>query len=178
MKARHLPITVLAAIAWAFWAWNALTTSPARPVTDIEARGFLERIVAAARAKDFEGLCGLSSAVSRCKGDLEAGGCPVHLEEFSEADVKVVCGRFVPDEPPVVVSTRPVPEEDGSSDGRIVVVRGENVRGEPYETEVYVFWTGRDFAAINAVYWSGHWIAESSGGERDLTRVKPVPAGS
>lgn len=169
---RLIPVVAVAVGGWV--AWGLYWGDFRGPITDAEARGFLKRIVAAARAKDFEALCGLNSSVSRCRDDLEDGGCPLHLEEFSETDVKVVCGRFVPPEPPVVVAIRPVPAADGSVGGRTVLVRGTDARREPHETEVFVFWAGHDFKATNAVYWSGNWIAERSGGQRDLTRVKPI----
>lgn len=65
------------------------------------------------------------------------------------------CRESVPPEPPTIVSSRHQPARDGYVGGRILVVRGDDGRGRPYETEVLIFRDKRSYKAIHAVFWSG-----------------------
>lgn len=51
-------LVVLAAGAVGAWWW--FFSGAEKPVTEAEARRYLDRIVAAAQARDFERLCGLN----------------------------------------------------------------------------------------------------------------------
>jgi hypothetical protein len=111
-------------------------------------------MVAAAQAGDFEALCRLNGAVLNCERQLDSGCDP------SSAPPVISCKDTVPQEPPTVVATRNSPG-DGYA-GRILVVRGEDGAGKPYETEVLVFRENRrSFKATNSVYWSGATIIEN-----------------
>lgn len=61
----------------------------------------------------------------------------------------------MPPDPPTIVSSRHQPAKDGYVGGRILLVRGVDGRGEPFETEVLIFRDKRSFKAIRAVFWSG-----------------------
>ena len=75
----------------------------------------------------------------------------------------------MPEEPPTVVDTRNSPG-DGYA-GRILVVRGVDGAGKPYETEVLVFRENRrSLKATNSVYWSNATIIED---DRDA-RTRPA----
>ncbi|MGH8991043.1 MAG: hypothetical protein ACRDZ7_05885 [Acidimicrobiia bacterium] len=125
------------------------------PISDADARGYLDRMVAAAQARDFDALCDLNGSVGNCRRTLETACDP------STAPPAISCEETVPAEPPTVVSLRNSPG-DGYA-GRILVVRGVDAAGKPYETEVLVFRENRrSFKAINAVYWSGATIIEDS----------------
>jgi hypothetical protein len=70
------------------------------------------------------------------------------------------------------LATRSSPGDDTA--GRILVVRGMDGAGNPYESEVLVFRENRrGFKAINAVYWSNATIIEN---EQDVP-LRTAPAG-
>jgi hypothetical protein len=144
VKRRALGLGVLLVLVAlvGYWSWTRVTP----PVTEAEGRAYLNKIVAAARARDFEAMCRLNGAVANCRRQLTQAG----------ADA-------VPPEPPRVVGTRYVPERDGSVAGRVLVVEGVDGRGRTYRTEVFVFRENRyHFKAINAVYWSNYKLIESN----------------
>ena len=151
-KARLLvPLALLGAISVGAWWW--LFGGAETPVSEAQARGYLDRMVAAAQARDFEGLCGLNGAVLNCERTLDTGCDP------STAPPAISCKDTVPPVPPEVVATRNSPG-DGYA-GRILVVRGVDAAGKPYETEVLVFRENRrSLKATNSVYWSGATIIE------------------
>lgn len=65
-----------------------------------------------------------------------------------------------PPDPPTVTSSRNSPG-DGYA-GRILVLRGGDGAGKPYETEALVFRENRrSLKAVNSVYWSGATIVEN-----------------
>jgi hypothetical protein len=135
---------LLVAIGWGAWWWTRVTP----PVTEAAARTYLTRIVAAARAHDFDRLCGLNGSVLMCRDLLVNEG----LE------------RSVPSDAPTVVGTRYLHEHDGYVAGRVLVVEGRTPCGQRYRTEVFVFRENRfHYKAINAVYWSNARITDSGG---------------
>lgn len=90
----------------------------------------------------------------------------------STAPPAISCKETVPADPPAVVATRTSPG-DGYA-GRILVVRGVDRAGKPYETEILVFRENRrNLKAVNSVYWSGAMIIEN---EQD-TPPGTAPAG-
>ncbi len=125
------------------WWWTRMTP----PVTEAEARAYLDRIVVAARARDFNELCHLNGAVLNCERVLN---------EFKLRSA-------VPSDPPTVVGSRYHRKTPGGTAGRVLVVTGTTSCGKPYRTEVFVFRETRfNFKAINAVYWSNFKLIESN----------------
>src|SRR5688572_15099858 len=114
-KARLLvPIAMVAAlgVGGGWWLGGRAET----PVSEGEARRYLDRMVAAARAHDFDGLCALNGSVGNCRRMLETACDP------SSAPPAISCTETVPQQAPTVVATRNSPG-DGYA-GRILVVRG------------------------------------------------------
>lgn len=145
-----LALLVAAGLGGSWWYFGGAET----PVSEADARRYLDRMVAAAQAGDFEELCNLNGAVGNCERQLDTGCDPT---PFTEPIVS--CKDTVPPKPPEVVATRDSPGEGYA--GRILVVRGVDGAGKPYETEVLVFRENRrTFKAINSVYWSGATIIE------------------
>ena len=164
-KVRLLALFAVLAVAgvggW-WWFFGGAET----PVSDGQARRYLGRMVAAAQAKDFEALCGLNGSVGNCRRMLDTACDP------STAPPAISCKETVPTDPPTVVATRNSPG-DGYA-GRILVVRGVDGAGKPYETEILVFRENRrNLKAVNSVYWSGATIVEN---EQD-TPLGTAPAG-
>jgi hypothetical protein len=126
------------------------------PASDAEARGYLNRLVAAAQARDWEKLCHLSAAVFNCELELNTAG----RDALPPAPPTIVESRF---------HERQVP--DGST-GRVLVVEGIDGRGRPYRTEVMVSRYEGHLEATNAVYWSNAEIFERQRTER---RSRPAP---
>lgn len=141
MKQRALGLGVLLLGALlGFWWWTRLTP----PVTETEARAYLNRIVAAAQARDFTTMCRLNGAVSNCETQLRLAGKDA-----------------VPTDPPRVTGSRYHPKGRGGTAGHVLVVEGIDGHGRPYRTEVFVFRENRyNFKAINAVYWSNFRFVE------------------
>lgn len=155
-------LAVLAAAGFGAWWW--FFSGAETPVSEAEARRYLDRMVAAAQARDFEVLCRLNGAALNCERMLDTGCDP------STAPPAISCKETVPPEPPEVVATRNSPG-DGYA-GRILVVRGVDGAGKPYETEVLVFRENRrSLKATNSVYWSGATIIE----DEDDTPVRTSP---
>ena len=128
-----------------------LNQPPPPPPTEAWARAALDRVVALARAGDFERLCGLSD-----------GNCHIILEQAGE--------DAVPPDPPTVYGTRvmvPVPLSDGAWQGGGVVLEvcGIDGRGQPYRSEVLAFDDGHAIRLINPIYWSGVTIAAFAGAQ-------------
>lgn len=125
------------------WWWTRTTP----PVTETEARRYLDRIVTAAQQRDFDALCHLNGAQSNCRRQLELAGRDA-----------------VPQEPPTIVAGRYSPKGDTEdTPGYILVVTGIDGLGRPYRTEVMVFRENRySFKAINAVYWSNYKVIEDN----------------
>jgi hypothetical protein len=160
-KARLLvPLALLAALGFGAWWW--FFGGAETRVSEALARRYLDRMVAAAQARDFEALCDLNGAVLNCERTLDTACDP------STAPPAISCKDTVPPEPPEVIATRNSPG-DGYA-GRILVVRGLDGAGRPYETEVLVFRENRrNVKAINSVYWSGANVIE----DEDDTPFRP-----
>ena len=115
-----------------------------RPVTEAEARGHLNRLVAAGQARDFDKLCGLAGAVGNCRWLLQEAGPDA-----------------VPAAAPRVESaTYHDSESEDTTPGWVLVVTGTDGRGKPYRTEVLIFRDDESrVVATNAVYWSNFKIS-------------------
>jgi hypothetical protein len=168
---RNLILAAVAVIAGvAFWAWWQ-GGGFGGPVSDEAARRYFDRIVAAAQAKDFDALCRLNSSVGTCREELRVN-CPKNFgsgpaPSFPQgAALEEACRQSVPPDPPTVVSSWYKPPKDGYVGGRILVVRGTDGWGKPFETEVLIFRDRRTFKAIRAVFWSGDKF-------KDPTRATP-----
>jgi hypothetical protein len=130
-----------------------------RQPTVAEAQGYLERVVALAKAHDFDGLCAIAD-----------GNCRVALD-FAGRD-------NVPADPPTVVGTRFVPTTTNgnttSVGGVVLELCGSNASGTPYRSEMLVFRYDGQLSAINAVYWQN--VGVSSGGVDGSARTNPGPS--
>jgi len=136
MKRRALVLSLALILLGAGGCWRWTRVTP--PVTEAEARAYLDKIVAAAMARDFDRLCNLNGAVLNCKRTLDDG-----------------MRRALPSEPPTVTGTRYHPKRSGGTAGRVLVVEGRTSCAKPYRTEVFVFRENRyHFKATNAVFWS------------------------
>jgi hypothetical protein len=157
MKRRLLLVLLVIAIAaTGVWWWTAGGAD--KPVTEAEARRFLDRIVSAARAKDFEAVCELNGTVGNCRDQLRKG-----CDDTPFGPDPIVCTETVPPEPPTVASTRYHQKGPGGTAGRVLVLTGTDGIGRPYKSELMVFRENRThFKAINAVYWSNSYILEGA----------------
>jgi hypothetical protein len=147
---------IVVVVAGGIGAWWFLGGAD-RPVTDSEAKAYLNRIVAAAGHRDFEALCRLNGAVTNCRHQLEVG-----CDDTPFNPPTVSCKETVPSQAPAVVVSRDHKKDtpDGTS-GRILVISGTDGLGRPYKSELMVFRESRHhFKAINAVYWSNASIIE------------------
>lgn len=154
-----LPLTAVVAIGVGAWWW--FFGGGDVPVSEKEARSYLDQMVAAAEQKDFEELCGLNGSVLNCERQLDIG-----CDESPGVAPEISCRDTVPTQAPSVMSTR-YSEKKSSNDtpGRILVVEGLDGMNRPYETEVFVFRENRNsFKAINAVYWSSAQILDDGVG--------------
>jgi hypothetical protein len=152
-----LPLAAVAVTGLAAWWW--FLGGGDLPVTEKEARSYLDKMVAAAEKKDFEKLCELNGSVLNCRRQLDIG-----CDETPGSAPAISCRDTVPSQAPSVVATR-YSEKKSSNDtpGRVLVVRGIDGMGEQYETEVFVFRENRHhFKAINAVYWSNARILDDN----------------
>jgi hypothetical protein len=139
---------------WVWWMQGGL----GGPVGDSAARTYFARIVVAAQAKDFPALCRLNSSVGPCEFEMNAY-CPDPAVprplQIPRDILEQECRISVPNEPPEIVASRHYPAKGGNVGGRLLVVRGVDGRGNPYETEVLIFRDKRSYKAIHALYWSG-----------------------
>jgi hypothetical protein len=141
-------VAVLAGLA--LW-WNSGSGSDTPP-TDAEARAYFDRIVAAAQAQDWDGLCSLNGADFNCRVQLDTAGRDT-----------------APTGPPTIVESRF--QDKQSADGtptHILVVEGTDGRGHRYHSEVGVFRYDGKLAAINAVYWGGFEVFNRERNEQRL----------
>lgn len=150
-----LPLFAVAAAGAGAWWW--FFGGAEVPVSENEARSYLARIVAAAEERDFDKLCRLNGSVLNCERQLDIGCDDAPKPAIS-------CRDTVPKEPPMVAATRYSPKASSNdTPGRILVVRGIDGMGRPYESEVFVFRENRrHFKAINAVYWSSAQILDDT----------------
>jgi hypothetical protein len=127
--------------------WLANREPALPPVTEAEARAYVDRMVVAARGHDFEGLCRLNGAAPNCRAQLDTVG-----------------PDSAPTDPPTVVGTRYLPKDGGTVAGRVVAVEGLDANGKRYHGEVFVFRTSRSsFKAVNAVFWMNSRMAAPDG---------------
>ena len=137
-----------------FWWWNYGGAD--KPVTEAEARRYLDKIVAAAQARDFGEVCHLNGTDANCRYQLQTG-----CDERPFDSNPLSCKETVPDQPPRVVSTRYLEKRGDGTPGRILVLTGTDRLGRPYKSELLVFRENRNhFEAINAVYWMDSHIIE------------------
>lgn len=114
-------------------------------MTEAEARAYLDHIVAAARAGDFDAMCNLNGAPPNCYITLDRTG-----------------RDRVPVDPPRVTRTRYESETD--TPGWLLVAEGTDGLGKPYSTQVFIFRDDEgDLKAINAVYWSSARFSTGTG---------------
>ena len=183
MKTRRLrllfigvPVLVAAWAAWG-WYWGDFLG----PVTETEARGYFAKAVDAAQRKDFDALCRLNSSYGTCHAELQHE-CPDRFPNplvFPEGEeLNRVCRESVPPDPPTVVRSCNWPAKNGRVGGRVLVVRGIDGRGKPYETEVLVFRDARSFKSQHTVFWSGSKFEEyDKKGEPIEASPEQPPAG-
>ena len=150
-----IPLAV-AAVAVGVWIWWQ-QGGVGGPVSEEAARRYFARIVAAAEAKDFDALCRLNSSVGTCEFEMRAfcrppTGGPLNP---GREELERWCRASVPEEPPEIVSSTYRPGRDGSVGGRLLVVKGTDGYGRPYETEVLIFRDKRSYKATHALFWSG-----------------------
>lgn len=152
----RLLIPALVIVAGAAGAWWWFFGGADKPVTEAEARHYLGRIVATAKARDFEALCKLHGTMGNCRHQLNQG-----CDERPFDQDKISCTETVPEAPPTVVSTRYLEKDGDGTPGRILSLSGTDAFGRPYQSEVLVFRENRhNFKAINAVYWANSYIIE------------------
>jgi hypothetical protein len=158
---------------WVWWMQGGF----GGPVSDPAARGYFARIVAAAQAKDFDALCRLNSSVGPCEFEMNAvcrdpvRGGPLQM---SREQMEQECRVSVPSEAPEILASRDHPGRDGSVGGRMLVVRGVDGRGNPYETEVLIFRDKRSYKAIHAVFWSNDKFEVPDENGRFTTKAEPA----
>lgn len=132
--AAALPLVALAA---ALGYLGTRPTGTPAPVSEAEARGHLERLVAVALDGDLGGLCALNGAVANCARGLAGARDAVPRTAPSS-----ITARFV----------------DGRDEGRgwVFDLEGVDGKGAAYDSQVMVFrdHEGR-LKAINAVWWTG-----------------------
>jgi hypothetical protein len=174
MKTKLLAPLVAIAFGVGVWVWW-LQGGFGGPVSDEAARSYFARIVAAAQAKDFETLCRLSASVGTCEAELHTY-CPENVPAgpsgpvFPSGEVlERLCRESVPSGPPKIVSSTHRPGRDGYVGGRLLLIKGTDGRGDPYETEVLIFRDKRSYKATHAVFWSGSKFPV------DRTSAKPEP---
>lgn len=130
------------------------------PVTEQAARDLLTQAIDHTLAGDFESLCGLANR-PMCEGDLKSGA----LASVPKQAPTVACSYAIPD----VVSDR-----GRSLGGQVLVVDGVDGKNRRFVTEVLVFHDGDRLMAINAVWWTGRGIAQSSEPGRGSTAAAPA----
>lgn len=139
--------------AWIWWQQGGL----GGPVSDEAARRYFSRIVAAAERNDFDALCELNASRGSCEFDLRIACRPPAGGPIDPGREVLMqwCREAVPAEPPMIVASTDRPGRSGSVGGRLLVVKGTDGYGRPFETEVLVFRDKRSYRATHAVFWSG-----------------------
>ena len=102
----------------------------------------------------------MNGSVLNCRRQLDIG-----CDDAPGVAPVISCRDTVPDQSPTVVGTRYSPKRSSTdTPGRVLVVRGIDRAGKPYESEVFVFRENRyRFKAINSVYWSSARILDDLG---------------
>lgn len=156
MAAVVFGLTVAGIVAWGFL--GAPRPGSSTPVTEAEARAYLDKAIAAGLARDFRTLCRLNGSTFNCETDLDSRdratvptAAPTSVDAFY---AKAGGGNQTP--------------------GWVLTVRGRNGLGVPYKTEVMIF---RDheahLKAINIVWWSGNGIVLDGGEVQTPDYVPP-----
>jgi hypothetical protein len=75
--------------------------------------------------------------------------------------------QTIPTDPPQIVSNYILPtvllKSGGeATGGRVLVLKGTNGLGKPYQTEFLVFRAGNQLGVINIIYWDGFSVAPSN----------------
>ncbi|HEY3241171.1 MAG TPA: hypothetical protein VGL92_16525 [Acidimicrobiia bacterium] len=176
MKAKLLvPILVVVAGIGAVVWW--LQGGFGGPVSDAAARRYFQQIVAAAQAKDFDALCRLNSSVGACEFEMNAicrdpvRGGPLSM---SREQMERECRVSVPSQAPDIVGSRDHPARGDYVGGRMLVVRGVDGRGNPYETEVLIFRDKRSYKAVHALFWSNDKFEVPDENGRFITKAEPA----
>lgn len=113
--------------------------TPAPPPTVADATVFLERLIDAGIARDFDRLCGM--ATGTCDGELQGHEQRAPLERPTVVDASV---------------HQPIVSGDGYTAGGVLfVLCGVDAAGDPYESEVLVSRDRDTLIATAAVYWVG-----------------------
>lgn len=98
----------------------------------------------------------LATAVDLALSDQLGQLCTLSVGEASTcADTLAETGTLVPDEGPDILCEYEIGGSGPLRGGRVLVVEGEDVNGDPYTTEFVVFDDGRGIGALDAVWWSG-----------------------
>jgi len=129
--------------------------SNANTIDDIsveEATALLNQSIQYASDHNLDGLCGMGGAVAMCQHLFEnAGGWDA-----------------VPDEAPEIIDSYMLPQKDlgnGTYEvgGRILVVKGVDGLGNPYQTDFFVFMNSEtgELAALYPIYWGNFSIVET-----------------
>ena len=147
---------LIAVVGWLAWADSGGGDSE-EPVSEAEARAFFDRIVAAAQARDWVALCGLSGARPNCEFDLD----------------RIGRDRLPPERPGIVETRFHEKQTKDGSTGRVLVVAGIDGRGRQYRTEVMVQRYEGHLEGVNVVYWSNSEVFERDRNERRLRESKP-----
>ncbi len=149
---------LIAVVGWL--AWDPGGGDSEEPVSEAEARAFFDKVVAAARARDWDRLCSLNGAPPNCYLDLDSP-----FQKLRDT---------LPPDPPTIIEAgfHEKQSADGST-GRILVVAGTDGRGRPYRTEVLVSRYEGKLEGTNVVYWSSNEIFDRERNERRLRESKP-----
>jgi hypothetical protein len=120
--------------------------TPAPPPSEVEARAYLDSVVAVIESGNVGGIC-----------ELGPGTCESFLDGTDPATI--------PTTRPHVVSTRVLESrqvEGGGwqAGGRILEICGIDGLGHRYDSEILVFRSGGELIGIQPVFWTGMRIAE------------------
>lgn len=133
-----------------------------------EATSLLNQAAAYAQARDLDRLCDLCSSRGICQHQWEGAGG----------------GQAVPAEAPEIVDTYLLPTvyfKGGgwAPGGRVLVVKGVDGLGRPYQTDFFIFRSRHSglngLAVINGVYWSGYGIGQYNEDGSVTTAVSAGP---
>ena len=135
---------------------------PAPPPRVADATRFLDVIIEAGMARDWERLC--ANATGTCEGELEG------VEDLAPRTRPTIAAAEV---------HQPVVSGDARTSGGVLfVLCGRDAQGAPYESEVLVFDdAGRGLLAAAAVYWIGTEVSFPAPREGVTVGTEP-PAGA